>query len=137
MHRRNVHLEDLSDEAALNLTPLIDIVLVVLVCFVLIAPLLEIDQVELARGASRFDASSMHKSRINIYVEKDNQIRINNKLINVNDLRDELTSLKGLYPDEAPQLFQDKKSEFGIYQEVKNQVEEMGFTQLDVILKSS
>lgn len=137
MHRKNIYLDDNSDESFLNLTPLIDIVLVVLVSFVLIAPLLEIDQVELAKGGSHFNVSTIQKSQINIYVEKDNQIRVNQKMLSYDELQKELLLLKKQYPEEVPQLFQDKKSEFGIYQEVKNLVEELGFERLDVILKSS
>ena len=133
--RRKFNLEEIED-SFLNLTPLIDVVLVVLVSFVLIAPLIEIDRVSLAVGATKeFEPSSMQKSLINIYVLENNSIKLNAKEISLSELKGELAWMKQKYPREIPQLFQDKKSCFGTYQEVKNLVEETGFTNLDVILK--
>jgi biopolymer transport protein ExbD len=40
-----------SDEPLINLTPLIDVVFVVLIIFILIAPMLEIDRVKLATSS--------------------------------------------------------------------------------------
>ena len=40
--------DDLPEEPLINLTPLIDVVFVVLIAFMLIAPVLEIDKVDLA-----------------------------------------------------------------------------------------
>ncbi len=37
-----------SEEASINLTPLIDVVFVVLIIFILIAPMLELDRIQLA-----------------------------------------------------------------------------------------
>ena len=136
--RKNLHLEDDLEDSFLNLTPLIDVVLIVLISFVLIAPLIEIDRVSLAVGSSaEFDASAMQKSPINIYVLEDNSVKLNTKIVSLAELKTELKWIKAKYPQEIPQLFQDQKSAFGTYQEVKNLVETVGFTGLDVILKSN
>ena len=136
--RRQLHLEESLEDSFLNLTPLIDVVLIVLISFVLIAPLIEIDRVALAVGSSgTLDASAMQKSPINIYVLEDNSVKLNTKIVSLTELKTELKWVKAKYPREIPQLFQDKKSAFGTYQEVKNIVESIGFTGLDVILKSN
>ncbi|MFA5250501.1 MAG: biopolymer transporter ExbD [Parachlamydiales bacterium] len=135
--RKIVHVEEAADESFLNLTPLIDIVLVVLVAFVLIAPLIEVDQVDLAGGSVLSREAKISAALINIYVKEDNTVMLNQKALSFLELKAELERLKALYPDETPKLFEDKKSAFGTYQEVKNMVEELGFARMDVILKSS
>lgn len=136
--RKNLHLEDDLEDSFLNLTPLIDVVLIVLIAFVLIAPLVEIDRVSLAVGSAQdFDTAAMQKSPINIYVLENNVVKLNAKTVSLAELKKELKWIKIKYPKQIPQLFQDKKSAFGTYQEVKNMVEETGFTGLDVILKSN
>ena len=39
------------------------------------------------------------------------------------------------FPEARPQVFHDKKAEFGTYQAVKNAAEEAGFSHIDIILK--
>ena len=41
-----------DDDANVNLTPLIDVVFVVLIMFILVAPLVEIDRIQLAHATS-------------------------------------------------------------------------------------
>ena len=68
------------DESLINLTPLIDVVFVVLIAFIIIAPLLEIDRVELVKVKKKSSFLSSEKDKISIYVRKDNSIWINNSL---------------------------------------------------------
>ncbi len=135
--RKKFYSEESLEDSFLNLTPLIDVVLVVLISFVLIAPLIEIDRVSLAQGpVQQIDPSCMQKSLINIHVMENNLIKLNSKIVTEEALKKELFSMKKKYPDEKPQLFQDQKSFFGTYQKIKNMVEEAGFLGLDVILKA-
>lgn len=133
---RESHLE----EATINLTPLIDVVFVVLIIFILIAPMLELDRVELAQAAP-----GMHKERteapekgeIMIHVHKDNTIWLNGRCVKEPELVSYLKEMHTMNPKKIPQLFHDKKAFFETYQIVKNAVEMAGFEQLDIILKPS
>lgn len=134
----NQNFDDPSDDSLINLTPLIDVVFVVLITFILIAPILKMDKIELAPGASQGKESSLpvqSRTTITIRVFDNDKISINNRSISENELYSVLLSLKKSYPAETPMLFQDKKATFGAYQMVKNAVESAGFEQLDVILK--
>lgn len=119
----------------MNLTPLIDVVFVVLIMFILVAPMLELDRVNLAEGAATEQRESTSPSPLAIYVEADNTILINKSRVSPQNLSPILKILHAKHPKQPPQLFQDRKAEFGTYQMVKNAVEEAGYTELEVVLK--
>jgi biopolymer transport protein ExbD len=127
-----------SEEALLNLTPLIDVVFVVLIIFIIIAPMLELDKVQLASAAPK-EAKEMavvqEGSPISIHVHEDNSIWINSKKVLPEQLVPILQQARKTNPNRIPQLFHDKKAHFGTYQTIKNAVELSGFEELDVILQ--
>lgn len=132
------HEESIHDDSLLNLTPLIDVVFVLLITFILLAPILKFDRIELAPGAqNKKEESSPVQSRnsITIRVFEDNTVTINNRAITDKDLLATLLSLKKNYPKEIPLLFHDKGATFGTYQMVKNAVETAGFEEMDLFLK--
>jgi biopolymer transport protein ExbD len=127
---------DSLEEPIINLTPLIDVVFVVLIIFMILAPMLELDKIELAPGGIKSeDLFSSEESPIMIHVHKDNSIWLNRYQVNIQQLKSLLHEAKKRYPQEAPQLFHDRYAQFGIYQEVKNAVEAAGFEKMDVVLK--
>jgi len=136
--RMSALTQDPSEEIHINLTPLIDVVFVVLIMFILIAPMLERDRVQLAEsmeGETKQMAIVQENSPVAIHVREDNSIRLNNKIVTEGQLLALLKEAKRLHPRKIPQLFHDKKAHFGTYQTVKNAVEAAGFEQLDVILQ--
>ncbi len=128
--------EDLLDEPLINLTPLIDVVFVVLIAFMLIAPVLEIDSVDLAPsgGAQKKESQT---SPISILVHADNSLWFQGKKVTLLELEKALKLEKKRSPKAIPQLIHDQKAQFGTYQTLKNMLETIGFEQMDVILKPS
>jgi biopolymer transport protein ExbD len=124
------------EEPTINLTPLIDVVFVILIMFMVIAPLLELDQVELASGpaGSTSVTSVQDQSPIAIYVQSDNQIRYQQQIVTPKQLTALLMAARQRHPRATPQVYHDKKALFGTYQAVKNGVEAAGFERMDVIL---
>lgn len=129
---------DPSEETQINLTPLIDVVFVVLIMFIIIAPMLELDRIQLAASTTR-DSKEMavvqENSPVTIHVQENNTILFNHKIVTEKELIPLLKQAKHTYPQKIPQLFHDKKAHFGTYQTVKNAVEIAGFEQLDIILQ--
>jgi biopolymer transport protein ExbD len=126
-----------EDDAIINLTPLIDVVFVMLIMFIVVAPILELDQVELASaGVNSKEVSSSLESKkhITLHVKRDNQVLLNKSVVNMQNLKKELIDLKKKYPKETPMLFNDKRAYFGTYQELKNVLEDVGFNDLDIVL---
>lgn len=126
------------EEPSVNLTPLIDVVFVILIMFIVVAPLLELDRVELADTAfapQEKSISVQEMSPIAIYVRHDNIVIVDGRPISMLQLAEYLKKAKKQYPQAKPQLFHDKKAHFGTYQSVKNAAEAAGFQQMDIILK--
>ncbi len=125
------------EEPTINLTPLIDVVFVILIMFILIAPLLELDNVKLADAPSAHNdhvLSVQERSPISIHVKQDNTVLLNQQIVAVGQLTERLKDLRQRYPKVKPQLFHDKRAQFGTYQSVKNAAEAAGFDQMDIIL---
>ncbi len=127
---QDFHLED----TPLNLTPLIDVVFVVLVTFILIAPMLEIDIVDLSSSEGE-KPTFQENSNLQIIVKDDNSIFLNHQKVEINHLEQILISQKQKYPSQTLQLFHDQKAAFGTYQTIKNVAEKSGFDEIHVILK--
>lgn len=136
MSRSCTRLRRQHEEPTINLTPLIDVVFVILIMFILIAPLLELDQIELATGPANAEKSTsvQDASPVSIYVKTDNSIWFNQHIVTLTELSEQLKQARQRHPRAIPQLFQDRKAQFGTYQNVKNLVEAAGFERLDLIL---
>lgn len=127
-------------EPELNLTPLIDVVFVILIMFIVIAPLMEYENIQLAEAspAEISQAKSVaSSSTISIHVKADNTISLNGECVGCDDLIAKLQQIKSSHPQATPQLFQDKRAQFGTYQKVKNATEAAGYSSLDLILSPS
>lgn len=131
--------ESVFEEPTVNLTPLIDVVFVILIMFIVIAPLLELDRVELANSpsVSLSSASVQESSPVILHVHQDNTILFNNQVVSAKDLGALLSEAKGKFPQARPQVFHDKQAHFGTYQTIKNAAQEAGFSHIDIILKPS
>jgi biopolymer transport protein ExbD len=137
-HRPFLDSHEESDESMLNLTPLIDVVFILLITFILIAPILKFDRIELAYAKEQKKEEqlpSQNRNSITIRVFEDNTITINNREVIEKELLSTLMSLKKNHPKEIPLLFHDKKANFGTYQSIKNAVETAGFDEMDLLLK--
>lgn len=127
-----------EDGGMINLTPLIDVVFVVLIMFIVVAPMLEIDRVSLATSSpqeNKQHPTLQQDNALMIYVHADNSIWLQSKMIRPEDLPKLLQAAKRSNPRLSVKLFHDKKAHFGIYQMIKNSVEGAGFEDMDVILQ--
>jgi biopolymer transport protein ExbD len=124
-----------EDTPEVNLTPLIDVVFLILIMFIVIAPLLELDRVELADSKGGKEHTVHQESAVSVHVFSDNTIKFNNQLVNVFQLEELLKGAKLKHPTTRPQLYHDKRALFGTYQSVKNALEGAGYHEVDVILK--
>ena len=136
MRRRQLQSNesDSIEEPLVNLTPLIDVVFVVLISFMLIAPILDIDLVELATGGGTRKKEAA-QSPIAIALHADNSIWFQGKKVSFAELEKIIKLEKQRHPNQTPQLIPDTHAQFGTYQSIKNLLEAAGFEQMDVVLK--
>ncbi len=98
--------------------------------------MLDVDKVQLASSATKENKTTLPEAGpIAIHVREDNSIWVRSKRVTSQQLLDLLKQEKVTKPHQVPQLFHDKKAQFGTYQTVKNAIEMAGFEQLDVILQ--
>lgn len=129
----NPRVEESGPE--INITSLIDVVFVVLIGFILIAPLLEMDRIQLAdAGSDAHEVDARTISPLQIAVRKDNTIYFNKKEVQLEELRELLAAEKLAHPDEKPKLIQDKQAYFGTYQDIKNLLASLGYDEMELIL---
>ena len=132
-------LKDADEEGEdVNLTPLIDVVFVVLIMFILVAPLVEIDRIQLAGSGDHKKpdlVSFQEGSEIKIHVYADNTVWFNGLPVSIEELHAHLKDAFRNNPHVKPQVYHDRKAFFETYQSVKNAAEAAGFETLDVILK--
>lgn len=130
MRKWQTSLEEFK-EPFINLTPLIDVVFVVLITFMLIAPLLDIDQIDLASSGTSKE-NKVLESALRIYVKKGGTITFQKKTVSLQELKTLLEKEKRF--SITPQVFLDQSIPFGLYQDLKNLLEEIGFSQMDIVL---
>lgn len=125
---------EIEEAAEPNLTPLIDVVFVILIIFIVVAPILELDRVRLAGGRdANPDRIDVRESgQVAIHVHEDDTIWLDRRQIDPSRLEEELMKRD---KEGTVQLFHDRSARFGTYQLVKNAVEAAGFEELDVILE--
>lgn len=132
--RKKVFIEEAEEETHVQLTPLLDVVFVLLITFMLLAPMLNVDHVELAT-AGVSNKNQPAQTVMSVTLRADNSIWFQGKPVSLLQLGSILRAERQRFPDQCPQLMADKNCHFGSYQEIKNLLEECGFQQLDVILK--
>lgn len=126
-----------DEDEEINLTPLIDVVFVVLIMFILVAPLVEIDHIQLApsgKGKKPEMTSFQENKELKIHVYADNTISLNGTPLNIDQLQSHLYQAFHRTPNAHPQVFHDRKAYFETYQSIKNAAENAGFETLDIIL---
>lgn len=131
---RSHPLSEEESEPLINLTPLIDVVFVVLITFMLIAPILDVDSIDLANSGG-VERKEGPPTSISITIRSDNSIWYQGSKVSLLQLENILKSEKKQSPNAIPQLVQDQEGRFGTYQSVKNILELVGFEQMDVVLK--
>ena len=134
MRRRQTLFPEDTEEPPINLTPLIDVVFVLLITFMLLAPILNVDHVDLATSGALSKKDAV-QTPFSITLRKDNTIEFQGQFVSLSTLSSQIKAEKERHPGQFPQLIADKNCHFGLYQDVKNLLEESGFQQMDVVLQ--
>ncbi|MBI1823058.1 MAG: biopolymer transporter ExbD [Nitrospirae bacterium] len=120
--------------AEINVVPLVDVVLVLLIIFMVTAPLLY-------RGI----ALKLPKSEVNsikseegktVSVLKDRQIYLDSRIVSLRELERSLTSLKDKNPDVNLFLRADRDVPYGIVVQVMDIIKKAGIERLGMVTES-
>jgi TolR protein len=124
-----------SAMADINVTPLVDVVLVLLIIFMVTAPLMQrgID-VDLPRTATQ---TAENEERLVVSVGKDGKVFINDVQIPMEDLREQIQkrTAKMKNPD-AVFLRADQKLEYGIVMQTMDQIKRAGVPTVGLVTET-
>ena len=117
--------------AEINITPLVDVVLVLLVIFMLTAPVLQSGiQVNVPKTRT---VREITQQRNVVTVDKDQQVFLNDKPVNLNDLPNLLRAQNIDTVHEVIYLRADEKVPFGVFAEVMDAVKQAGITNVSIV----
>ena len=118
--------------AEINITPLVDVVLVLLVIFMLTAPVLQ-SGIQVAVPKTR-TVKEITQQRTVVTVDKDQNVFINDKPVNLNDLPGILRSQNsGDTSQQVIYLRADESVRFGVFAEVMDAVKQAGITNVSIV----
>ena len=117
--------------AEINITPLVDVVLVLLVIFMLTAPVLQSGiQVNVPKTKT---VREITQQRTVVTIDKDQQVFLNDKPINLNDLPDILRQQNTDTTNQVIYLRADAQIPFGVFATVMDAVKQAGITNISIV----
>ena len=121
------HSSKNQDEAAIDMTPMLDIVFIMLIFFIVTASFLKEAGIEINRpeGAS---ASSADKANIMIAVTADNEVWMEKRRIDIRAVRANVERLKAENPEGSIVIQADEDSSTGVVTEIIDSLNMAGYT---------
>ncbi len=118
--------------AEINITPLVDVVLVLLLIFMLTAPVLQ-SGVVVAIPKTR-SVNQLTEERMVVTIDKDQNVFLQDKPVNVNDLPNLLKSV-GSAPAAKRVIYlrADERVPFGAFASVMDAVKQAGITNISIV----
>jgi Biopolymer transport protein len=120
--------------ADINITPLVDVVLVLLLIFMLTAPVLQ-SGVIVAIPKTR-SVNQLTEERMVVTIDKDQNVFLQDKPVNVNDLPTLLKSVgSGPAAKRIIYLRADERVPFGAFASVMDAVKQAGITDISIVTR--
>jgi len=117
--------------AEINVTPMVDVMLVLLIIFMVAAPALQRGiHLELPKT---INAQKIDRSKWVVSIDRENHIRLNGKLIHPDLLTQRMESLSQQTPDETVFLRADKLLPYGEVLLVMDQIRSAGMTHVALV----
>jgi biopolymer transport protein TolR len=117
--------------AEINITPLVDVVLVLLVIFMLTAPVLQ-SGIQVAVPKTK-TVHEITQQRTVVTIDKDQQVFLNDKPVNLNDLPNILRAQGSDPSNQVIYLRADEKVPFGAFATVMDAVKQSGITNVSIV----
>jgi biopolymer transport protein ExbD/biopolymer transport protein TolR len=120
-----------SSLAEINITPLVDVVLVLLVIFMITEPVLQSGiEVSVPKTVT---VKQITEQRMVVTIDRDQQVFLNDKLINIHDLTQKLHDSSADQSHQAIYLRSDERVPFGAFASVMDAVKQAGITNVSIV----
>jgi biopolymer transport protein ExbD/biopolymer transport protein TolR len=120
--------------AEINITPLVDVVLVLLLIFMLTAPVLQ-SGIDVAIPKTR-TVNQVTDERMVVTIDRDQNVFLQDKPVNVNELPTRLrTTGKGDPAKRVIYLRADERVPFGAFASVMDAVKQAGITNISIVTR--
>ena len=117
----------------INVTPFVDVVLVLLIIFMVTAPIIE-SGIEVDLPQTRA-VKQITEERVTVTIDRKQRLYVGNEAVNIHALPDRLRSL--MRDPERQEIFlrSDKEVPFGIVAQVIDEMYSHGITRINVVTK--
>lgn len=120
--------------AEINITPLVDVVLVLLLIFMITAPVLQ-SGIEVAIPKTR-TVNQLSEERMVVTINKDQNVYLQDKPVNINDLAARLkASPGGADAHRVIYVRADEQVPFGAFASVMDAVKQSGITNISIVTR--
>ena len=121
-----------SSLAEINITPLVDVVLVLLVIFMITAPVLQ-SGIEVAVPKTR-TVKEITEQRLVLTIDRDQQVFLGDKPVNIHDLPQQLRSSGTADPSKRViYLRADERVPFGAFASLMDAVKQAGISNISIV----
>jgi biopolymer transport protein ExbD len=126
---RRSHIELQSTSFGVNLTPLIDIVFILLIFFIVTSSFVKESGIDVNRPSA---LTTVRKERGNIIISKDGGIWLDNRQVDRRAVRAHVERLQAENPEASVVIVADRDSRTGLMVEVMDQVRLAGVTRIAI-----
>ena len=117
--------------AEINVTPLVDVVLVLLIIFMITAPVLQ-SGIEVAIPKTR-TVKEITEQRLVVTIDRDQQVFLGDQPVNVHDLGQKLSQSNSDTVKQVIYLRADERVPFGAFASVMDAVKQAGITNISIV----
>lgn len=117
--------------ADINVTPLVDVVLVLLIIFMVTAPILQ-SGIEVSVPKTK-TVKEINEERLVITIDKDQQVFLGNSPVNINEIGDRIREKVRDPQDQSVFIRSDENVPFGAFATVMDSVKQTGITNVSIV----
>jgi len=120
-----------SSLAEINITPLVDVVLVLLIIFMISAPVLQ-SGIEVAVPKTR-TVKEITEQRVVVTIDRDQAVFLGDQAVNIHELAQKLHQSGTDPAHQVIYLRADERVPFGVFASVMDEVKQAGITNISIV----
>jgi biopolymer transport protein ExbD len=134
MRRRRLHRSD--DEAEINITPMLDIVFIMLIFFIVTTSFVKEFGIDVNRPSNAPVQEQQQSEVIAVRIDENDQIYIQERLVDIRAVRANIESGLALQPDAAVVVIADRLADAGLLVRVVDQARVAGAERVSLAVQA-